>query len=870
MAPRATGFAKKPPVAETERVDVRIPVPEPEYFEPDPVPIDLAPLVAPYRRRGRVTVRVERLPHRARLSRGQNNGDRSWSLALDELDGLSYLPADSADEIQTLAIRIVRVEAGDAATLAVLDYPLPRGGARTEPAESRGAAAPGDSTELRCLREELARAQAALGAREFELTEARRVAGAQIKQSVEEQLAAVRDAWEAEVEERLALAAKRAAMELEKNRGQWRAEEEARRKTDKRPREVSPSEIADAVAKAEAQWKAAEAARLAAAEARWRQQSAKSLVDATAELERSKAKAALAESASSKRDDAELRHVRDELAKARISLSERDSELARARSEAESASSKSDDAELRHVRDELAKARISLSERDGELARARSEAEFLRSDKARLGKLNDELSKSKTSQVDREVEAARARADADALRAELEKAKAALADREIKSARIRTDADASRSELEKVKTALAERESELRQLLAEAETSRNGAAELQRINAELASAKASLAVRDAELARTRVMHDQARSRWQQEADTTLLEAERRWSAGEAERFASEEAKWREHSEMAIAEVVARLDQAEARALAEIEQNRNSDGEVHRLAVDLAKVKAELAERENELAQSRRAHEQARERLVEETEVALAKAQQSWKVSENERLAEARSQNEQQSALAIAEMSTQIKQLEELLTQAREHNKKLRNRGDSDDFRQLRKEFASLQALLAQRESELTQVRTNHELDRERWTTEARFAVQKADQMWQAEDAEEAERVHRFRTAAKLLRDALLVIAFLGLAMFGYYAGAAAITGHTARCRTRRTRDCNRNAAEPSRHSRRQPPSRSVIDNRGDRHNPACRQSDPPGKARQLDSRPLRQRNGQTARRLAVYVVPAGPWTNGRQ
>ena len=778
MAPRATGFAKKPPVAETERVDVRVPVPEPEYFEPDPVPIDLAPLVAPYRRRGRVTVRVERLPHRARLSRGQNNGDRSWSLALDELDGLSYLPADSADEIQTLAIRIVRVEAGDAATLAVLDYPLPRGGARTEPAKSRDAAAPGDSIELRSLREELARAQAALGAREFELAEARRVAGAQIKQSVEEQLAAVRDAWEAEVEERLALAAKRAATELEKNRAQWRTEEEARRKTDKRPREVSPSEISDAVAKAEAQWKAAEAARLAAAEARWRQQSAKSLADTTAEFERSKAKV-LAESVAGKGDDAELRRVRDELAKARISLSERDSELARARSEAEvlaeSVAGKGDDAELRRVSDELAKARISLSERDGELARARSEAEFLRSDKARLGKLNDELSKSKTSQVDREVETARARADADALRAELEKTKAALADREIKSARTRADADALRSDLEKAKTALADRESELRQSLAEAETSRNGAAELQRINAELASAKASLAVRDAELARTRVMHDQARSRWQQEADATLLEAERRWSAGEAGRFVSEEAKWREHSEMAIAEVVARLDQAEARTLAEIEHNRNSDGEVHRLAVDLAKAKAELAERESELAQSRHAQERARERSVEETEMALAKAQQSWKADENARFAESRAQGEQQSALAIAEMSTQIKQLEELLTQAREHNKKLRSRGDSDDFRQLRKEFASLQALLAQRESELTQLRTNHELDHERWTTEARFAVQKADQMWQADDAEEAERVHRFRTAAKLLRDALLVIAFLGLAMFGYSA-----------------------------------------------------------------------------------------------
>lgn len=87
---------------------------------------------------------------------------------------------------------------------------------------------------------------------------------------------------------------------------------------------------------------------------------------------------------------------------------------------------------------------------------------------------------------------------------------------------------------------------------------------------------------------------------------------------------------------------------------------------------------------------------------------------------------------------------------------------------------MRKEFASLQSLLAQRESELTQLRTNHELDRERWTTEARFAVQKADHVWQAEDAEEAEQTRRLQTTIRLVRDGALAIAFLGLAMFGYF------------------------------------------------------------------------------------------------
>jgi hypothetical protein len=42
----------------------------------------------------RITLRVEGLPQLARLSAGQNNGDRTWSLSLDELEGLLYFPPD--------------------------------------------------------------------------------------------------------------------------------------------------------------------------------------------------------------------------------------------------------------------------------------------------------------------------------------------------------------------------------------------------------------------------------------------------------------------------------------------------------------------------------------------------------------------------------------------------------------------------------------------------------------------------------------------------------------------------------------------------------------------------------------------------------
>jgi len=47
------------------------------------LPLELKDLVSPYRKHGRFTVRLEKLPQAARLSAGQNNGDHTWSLALD-------------------------------------------------------------------------------------------------------------------------------------------------------------------------------------------------------------------------------------------------------------------------------------------------------------------------------------------------------------------------------------------------------------------------------------------------------------------------------------------------------------------------------------------------------------------------------------------------------------------------------------------------------------------------------------------------------------------------------------------------------------------------------------------------------------------
>jgi len=80
MALRGTGFAKRAAGAETARSDAGVALAATEATI-RVVPLDLAPLVAPYRGQGRISLRIERLPHRTRLSRGQNNGDRSWSLS---------------------------------------------------------------------------------------------------------------------------------------------------------------------------------------------------------------------------------------------------------------------------------------------------------------------------------------------------------------------------------------------------------------------------------------------------------------------------------------------------------------------------------------------------------------------------------------------------------------------------------------------------------------------------------------------------------------------------------------------------------------------------------------------------------------------
>jgi chromosome segregation ATPase len=799
MAQRVTSFAKRPTAAAQQPVVDRTPLalPPEEVDPPDPIPLDLAPLAAPFRKRGRVTVRVERLPHRARLTQGQNNGDRSWSLALDELEGLAYLPPPG-DDTQSLSIRIIRVDAGSAQTLLVREYQLPAATASDE--SPKRPASHDDAKELRALREELAKAQAALHVRDIELANARREAEtartSASREALEAELASMRAIWDAEVEERLALAAKQAAADLQKHRQEWQANADARvAQAEKRAKDRlgessarMRQEIADALAQAEKEWKAAEAARLAEAEAKWQKQAAKALAEATAQYEKSRSKQRT-ETDRARADEAELARLRGELVHSKQMLEASEESLRKARAETDLL--RQDSARLGGMDGELSKAREALLERDSEIRRLRAEADAARKDKSRLGGLNEDLAKARDSLSARDREVQKLRIELDALRAEraklgglddeLVQSKLALSDREGEIARIAAEADSLRKELERTKSAVAAGERELaqtrlkaEQLRTEADRLREDAKELRRVTTELSNVKASLTVRDAELARLRAKSDESRKRLREDADNALAEAEKRWKEAEAERLRDAEARWQAQSAKAISETVEKVHLAELRLEEEVERGLANAAEVGRLNAELARVRASLDEREGELVQARIAHEEARERWKQEAEAARAKAEAAWKNAESERLAASESSSREEAAIALAEMTKQVKKLETALGESRSQIEALRQRGNTDDFRRLRSEFASLQATLANREAELMQVRADHEVERERWTQEARQAVQRADQKWHEEDREEAEREQKAQKVRRIVGGAAVAAILGGLAMLGYF------------------------------------------------------------------------------------------------
>lgn len=186
--------------------------------EPRAIAIDLAPLLLPHKKHGKLSLRVERLPQQTKLSRGTRNSDGSWSLTRDELDDLEFLVPEGV-EATKLSVRIISLAGGS--TLAVVDYPLPEGGAAPVAVAKKpaAAAAPVSSNEadaqVGLLRDELAKLKASLAERDAALASARKDAetkgSAPAREVVDAAVAAARKEWMAESDERLAAVVAKAA-----------------------------------------------------------------------------------------------------------------------------------------------------------------------------------------------------------------------------------------------------------------------------------------------------------------------------------------------------------------------------------------------------------------------------------------------------------------------------------------------------------------------------------------------------------------------------------------------------------------------------------------------------------------------------------
>lgn len=141
---------------------------------PRAVPLELKALISPYRKHGRFTLRIENLPQSARLSAGQNNGDHTWSLALDELDDLLYFPPAGVDKEHAIAIRVITRDETGASTIALIDHRIicPSDDEHVVPSLPHRVARNSEPIEIRqddALRKEISLLKGTLAERDLEL-----------------------------------------------------------------------------------------------------------------------------------------------------------------------------------------------------------------------------------------------------------------------------------------------------------------------------------------------------------------------------------------------------------------------------------------------------------------------------------------------------------------------------------------------------------------------------------------------------------------------------------------------------------------------------------------------------------------------------
>jgi Bacterial SH3 domain len=597
MSNRASKLVREPVAVKAERAG-----PKPAVADVAPalkvLPLKIAPLLAPYRKHGRLSLRIERLPQLARLSAGRNNGDGSWSLGSDELEELSYMVPENAGE-HSLAIRVFSVDRAAGNTLAVLDYLVSLDGATRSaagvevPAPVVLAPAP-DGAALQSLRDELAMTKASLAGRDAELTEIRQRAElAEVELSrrrADAELVAAQADWKAELDKRLAATVAQSALDLQQHRQAWEAEQAERSaKLEERALER--------LLEARERWQKEQEERLAAVDAAWAEKLAKALAEARAAAGRGKV------------DEAELRALHEKLAALKAKLAERETALEsaqaklegereRVRHQAEAALRKAEqtwqakeverlaaaethwrqalaaaqsearegqrsDAELKRLHGQFGALERELAARDAALARTEAEAAAGRGkvDEAELRALHEKLAALKTKLAERETELDRAQAKLEEERERMRhQAEAALR---------KAEQTWQAKEAERLAAAETGWRQEQAAAQSEAREGQRNDADLTHLREQLGALRAALAARDAALAQVKgASADAACKPRSGEIEEALAEAERRWKAEETARIVEIETEWRQYSETALAEAAQRCEAAE-QALAQL-------------------------------------------------------------------------------------------------------------------------------------------------------------------------------------------------------------------------------------------------------------------------------------------------------------
>jgi hypothetical protein len=597
------------------------------------IPIDLRPVIQAYRKRGRFMLRIEKLPQQARFSAGQNNGDGSWSLQLDELEELVYFAPKTARGEHALSIRLVAKDEAEAFTIALVDYPIA--------ADREAGPIPGPHPVDNAREErhpETEELKTALAAREAELNQLRASAermGVLLQQKVDLAVEEAETKWKREQAKR-----------LEEERAQL--EEQFERRLAER--EVRAQAIADIGREQQSQslrrmaqefgtikeLLASRDGELAAS----RTEVERLRKDRDSDIAAAKA-AATAQMAEALKSAQIEWQARADTALAQMTLRCETAEKALAETKSGGR------AEVKDLRGAL-DAERKRSEQEIAAVKAAAEAEAAKSLKAAESEWQKRVEAERAELVARCETAEKALAAADAGRGDR--------DAELRELRLALEGEQKRSK-EQVSAARAAAEADAARILKDAEADWQKRAEAERAGMavrceaaekSLAAATAAQNNRDEELHALRAAMEAERKRSEEQ-----IAAARRAAAAEAAKsLENAEAAWQKRADTERASMAARCDAAEkALAAATIAQG-NRDGEVSALRLAL---EAERKRSNVEIAAAKEAADLATGALKEAQANLQAQSEMSQGDSETE-LVKLRAELQRQQDLAQAEIA----------------------------------------------------------------------------------------------------------------------------------------------------------------------------------------------------------------------